>query len=444
MRLGAALMAMALAVSGTGEAVAGDLMAGVAQVDLTPPLSMKATLGGYGERANKPAVGIHDRILAKALVLSEGDKRFVLVTADTLAFPSAVKQAVLAKLADAGWKGDQIMLLPSHSHAAIEMNSINPMNLLKIPQIGLFQKELYDLTVANLVKVITDANRDLVPVTVGTASTTLQGWNRNRRKDSRAIDPELTVTRIDKAGGEPFAVLVNWTAHPTLMDAEDMMFSGGWPGHLQRTLTALIGGGVTAMYYNGAQGDQSPVPREAPVPSASTAPARMSNWERAERYGRELAIIAWRVWEKTRPSQSPVLAYRLEEVALPQAAVHPDFMKTGGTEYGLTPEIMTPILGTMFPKKTNIGYLRLGDLLIVGIPGEAAVELGLQIKQKVRQETGIPHAVIGGLANEWVSYILSPEEYDKGGYESSVSFYGRTLGPTIVDAAIRGAAGLAR
>jgi hypothetical protein len=437
-------MATTLAVSAVGEAIAGDLMAGIAQVDLTPPLSMKATLGGYGDRANKPAVGIHDRILAKALVLSEGDKRFVLVTADTLAFPSAVKRAVLARLADAGWKSDQVMLLPSHSHTAIEMNSINPMNLLKIPQIGLFQKELYDLTVANLVKVITEADRDLVPVAVGTTSIPLQGWNRNRRKDHQATDRELTVTRIDKVGGGPFAVLVNWTAHPTLMDAEDMMFSGGWPGHLQRTLTALIGGGVTAMFYNGAQGDQSPVPREDPVPSASTAPARMSNWERAERYGRELAIIVWRVWEKIQTSKSPTLAYRLEEVALPQPAVHPDFMKTGGAEYGLTPEIMSPILGTMFPRKTKIGYLRLGDLLIVGIPGEAAVELGMQIKQKVRQETGITHTVIGGLANEWVSYILSAEEYDKGGYESSVSFYGRTLGQTIVDAAIRGAADLGK
>ncbi|MDH7571412.1 MAG: hypothetical protein QHJ73_17695, partial [Armatimonadota bacterium] len=50
--------------------------------------------------------------------------------------------------------------------------------------------QLYELTVANLVKVITDASRDLVPVTAGTTSIQLQGWNRNRRKDNRATDPE--------------------------------------------------------------------------------------------------------------------------------------------------------------------------------------------------------------------------------------------------------------
>ena len=37
------------------------------------------------------------------------------------------------------------------------------------------------------------------------------------------------------AQGKPLAVLVNFTAHPTFMSGEDMLFSGDWPGHLQRT-----------------------------------------------------------------------------------------------------------------------------------------------------------------------------------------------------------------
>jgi hypothetical protein len=49
---------------------------------------------------------------------------------------------------------------------------------------------------------------------------------------------------------------------------------------------------------------------------------------------------------------------------------------------------------------------------------------------------------IGGLADEWVSYILPAEEYRKGGYEASVSFYGETLGDTIMDGLVRAANGL--
>ena len=42
----------------------------------------------------------------------------------------------------------------------------------------------------------------------------------------------------------------------------------------------------------------------------------------------------------------------------------------------------------------------------------------------------------------WISYMLAPDEYRKGGYEASVSFYGETLGPEIVRATIRAAAHL--
>ena len=432
-RSGVVLMAVAFLTVGSGRAPAADLMAGAARLDLTPPMSMKAVLGGYGERMSKPATGVHDRIFAKALVLSEGTKRFVLVTADVSGFPPAIKPAVLKALGEAGWEREQVLLLPSHSHTSISGHAINPKNVLKLPQVGLFQQELYDLTVANLAKVITQAGRKLEPVTVGTRSLRLKGWNRNRRRGNKATDEELTVTRIDKAGGKPFVVLVNWTAHPTFMDSHDMMFSGGWPGHLQRTLEALIGEGVTAMYYNGAEGDQSPVARRD---------SGRSNWEKAERYGRELALVVWREWAKTKTVRSPVLGYHLERVKLPKPAYHPDFMKTGGSEYGLTPEIMDTVLAVILPHRTAIAWFRLGDLLVTGIPGEMAAELGIGLKKRIRQQTGAKHAVIAGLANESIAYILSAEEYTKGGYESSVSFYGPTLGQTIVDAALRGASRL--
>ncbi len=426
-------MVTALMTVGSGEAAGADLTAGVARIDLTPPASMKATLGGYGARMNKPATGVHDRIFAKALVLSDGTKRFALVTADALGFPPPIKPAVLKALGEAGWDKQQVLFLPSHSHTSIDMTALNPKNVLKIPQLGLFHKEVYDLTVGNLAKVIAQGSEKLEPVTVGTTSIRLTGWNRNRRKDNKTTDEELTITRIDKADGKPLAVLVNWAAHPTFMGSRDMMFSGGWPGHLQRTLEALIGQGVTVMYYNGAQGDQSPVARRD---------SGKSNWEKAEHYGRELALVVWRAWGKIKTARSPVLAYHLERVKLPKSTYHPSFMETGGSEYGLSPEVMDTILMVLVPRWTAVGLLRLGDLAIVGIPGEMSAELGLSVKKQVAQQIGVKHAVIGGLGNEWISYILSADEYTKGGYEASVSFYGATLGQTLVDAAVRGAARL--
>jgi hypothetical protein len=61
----------------------------------------------------------------------------------------------------------------------------------------------------------------------------------------------------------------------------------------------------------------------------------------------------------------------------------------------------------------------------------------------VRAATGAEHAVIGGLCNEWISYILTAESYLKaGGYEASMSFYGPELGDRVMKAAVDGASGL--
>src|SRR5574340_7133 len=110
------LTCMTVLLLGLTEALGGELRAGVARVDLTPPLDIKATLGGYGARMSKPAVGVHDRVLGKALVLADGAERFALVTADVLAFPPGFEDAVAEALAGAGWTKDRILLLPSHSH----------------------------------------------------------------------------------------------------------------------------------------------------------------------------------------------------------------------------------------------------------------------------------------------------------------------------------------
>jgi len=390
---------------------------------------MKAALGGYGERMSKPAVGVHDKVWVKALVLVRGERKFALVTADVLAFPPPLKTAVMKRLSAEGWKDEQVMLLPSHTHTSFDLMALHPGNTFAIPQVGIFHKELFEHTANQLAQAIRDAGRTLRPVRAGSSTVSVADRNRNRRRGLTLHDTDLTVTRVDTTDGKPLAVLVNWTAHPTFMSEEDMLFSGDWPGHLQRTLEALIGQGVLAMYYNGAEGDQSPTP---PADAGS-------RWERAERYGRELGIEAWRVWDKIQPREVKEFGFHRETFTLPKTTWHPDFMKTGGAEYGLNETMMRGFLDALQPTQTHSTCLRLGDLVILGVPGEMATQLGQEIKVKARQLTGAKCPSIGGLADEWVSYILPADEYRKGGYEASMSFYGETLGSTMIEGVLRAA-----
>ena len=415
-------------VAASKVATSAELVAGASRVDLTPPMSMNAPLGGYGARMNRPAEGVHDRIFAKAVVLSDGERRFALVTCDMLGLAPPVKQEIIKRLGD-GWTAEQVLILPSHSHSAIEMNAINPNNTFGIPQIGIHDPELYDFTVNHFVDVIQRAADELQPVVIGTTSRDIPGWNRNRRKDSTLTDNEITITRIDTTDGKPLAALVNFTAHPTMMSEREMMFSGGWPGALQRTMEAAIGEGVTAMYYNGAQGDQTTIGRKTGGNSA---------WERSAQYGLELGLLAAEDWKSIKTHRDVAFDFHLQPIDLPESSWHPDFMSTGGAEYGLSEEILTELLPKMQPRQTTSGSLRLGDLLIIGIPGEMSAELGLNLKAQAKEITGAPHPVIGGLANEWISYILTAKAYNTGRYEASVSFYGETLGETITQGAITG------
>jgi hypothetical protein len=408
---------------------AAELRAGRARIDITPPLSLKPALGGYGDRMNQPATGVHDRIFAKALVLSDGGKKFALVTVDALGFAPPVKTAVLDRLAGKGWTADNLMLLASHSHTAIEMNALNPLNDFRVPQLGLHNPPLFELTMNRLAQVVADAEKELVPVAVGTSSIKLEGWNRNRRIPGGTTDPELTVARIDRLDGRPFAVFVNWTAHPTFMSEVDMWFSGDWPGHMQRTLESLIGDDVLAMYANGAEGDQSTVAR----PNSGE-----SHWERAERYGRDIGVAAWGVWQKISPAPRAAFGFWREEIELPKRQWHPNFRETGGKEYGMTEELLREMLPKLFPTRTASVSLRVGELVIVGIPGELAAKLGLEVKRRTGEITGTKHPIIGGLADEWISYILPIEQYNLGKYEASMSFYGPTLADVIVKGALAG------
>lgn len=395
------------------------LKGNAAEIIITPPLEMNYTLGGYGARMSKPAEGIHDDVKAKALIIEDGTKKFAIVTMDILGFPPNVKPMIANRLEGTGWTTENILLLPSHSHTSLEMFALNDKNIFGMPAIGIYQPELLDFVVAKLSELVIDAEKNLTEIKVGTGQLKLEGLNRNRRGDE-AVDRELTVTRVDDASSsKPLAVLVNWTAHPTIMDENDMWVSGGWPGYLQRELEDWIGNDVVAMYYNGAEGDQSVITRKGG-----------SHYEKAEYYGREIAKHAKQVYDEISPKENLVFKYIHQQISLPPAEAHPSFMETGGEEYQLDEEKISALLNQIFPVHTFTTTLQFGELMIVGAPGEMIAEIGLDIKSKLKA-SGVKYPVIGGLANEWISYVLTEEEYHQGGYETSVSFYGPTLGEVI-------------
>ena len=64
--------------------------------------------------------------------------------------------------------------------------------------------------------------------------------------------------------------------------------------------------------------------------------------------------------------------------------------------------------------RTFIQALRIGDAVLVGIPGEQFVQDGLRIKER----SPCPDTIIVNLANDAIGYIPTRKAYQEGGYQT--------------------------
>ncbi|MBI2933061.1 MAG: neutral/alkaline non-lysosomal ceramidase N-terminal domain-containing protein [Planctomycetes bacterium] len=361
------------------------LVAGVAAVDITP--DWQVPLGGYGARLGRLSQGTHDPIFAKALYLETPDARVVLVTTDLIGSLRNLRDAVRAELPP----DLHLILAASHTHSApgALIDTKHPMLLATV---GRFDPKLLAWLRERLLRVIGEAIQARAPATFSIGSSDVPEFCRSRRRDhyptgSAPVDPALGVIRIGPAQ------IVNYAAHPTVLDAGNMRISGDWPGALQRHLEVR---GVKAMFTNGAEGDVAP-----------RTPGGADDFDKCERMG---AALAERVWAVPLDESTGAVSMRYveHEVDLPAAPSFP------------------------WVKRTVLGVLRINDAAFVCVPGELSAELGLELKERYRR-LGYRHMWVLGLANDHLFYILSEDQYRKGGYERSMSFYGPRLGPWLVD-----------
>jgi hypothetical protein len=84
--------------------------------------------------------------------------------------------------------------------------------------------------------------------------------------------------------------------------------------------------------------------------------------------------------------------------------------------------------------RVELQALRIGDTLLVGLPGEILIELGLAIRQ--RAGLAPPHLFLISLANESIGYVCHRRAYEEGGYEPTSSRFTPGSGEALVDAAL--------
>lgn len=288
----------------------------------------------------------------------------------------------------------------------------------------------------------------------------------------RAVDPRVTVLTLVSAE-KPEAVIgiASFVAvHPTAMSAHTPIYSSDLFGVAatlaERSLSR--GGhsvpGVVAM-FNGTEGDVSPAWRTQDRSDAVALGTRLADavmrlvGRGSVLDGRILARFARVSMARACLSdEGAAVARPLPGVALLGGAedgrtfLHAWGWREGVTgrpipchgskrpaldrvlplpwPFSLTARVSTP---SSFPGSVPIGVYAIGPLAIATLPGEFTVTLGQRIERQIAGAiTPTPERVLLiGLANEYLSYFTTPEEYHLQHYEGASTMFGPGSGPLI-------------
>jgi len=283
----------------------GSLRAGVAKCDIT---------------MDDPAIGVHDRLYAKALALDDGDTRLVIVCVDAVAIGGIcdVNDAFLPRLrsrieTELGVPGGHVLVSATHTHP--------PGRIL------CDDRE----QVARTFDAVRAALDHLTPVRVGVGRGREDRIiiNRNLRlkggghwtirhtnpcpPDDRVealnrVDPEIGVLRIDRADGTPLAVLFNYACHP-LIGVPSRHVTANYPGFAANIIEETLGHGAMALFLQGAAGDVIEVLFKDPHRPMHSEPV-----------GAVLAQSTLRAYRAIHPRDGATLGVVSETIRLPRRA----------------------------------------------------------------------------------------------------------------------------
>src|SRR3954454_23194586 len=236
---------------------------------------------GLYAKTFEPSVGIHTRLLARAIVLRQGAQKYALAQADLGGLPYALVQEVASRIKPTGIDAQHILLSATHSHSSV--GAIWPADNNGYAFVGgdAFDPRVFDSTAQGIAEAIIAANSRLKPARVGFGTGDATGASSNRSfeafqrntdipKDlagqrAASVDPTVVVMRVDDAKGRPMALWSNFAVHPTSFGDGNLLFSGdnaGIPARLAEASIARASGRkharVVDVWTNGAQGDISP------------------------------------------------------------------------------------------------------------------------------------------------------------------------------------------
>lgn len=379
-------------------ASAADYRAGLARVDITPPIGHQ--MGGYAARKHG-STGLHDPLYATVLVVETDDNSVALVTCDLRSFVSTR----VGELAKRRFGIKNTLIDVSHTHSG--------------PLTWELHSPWYAEAEDKMVEAIGRAKAAEFPASLQISSGHIYlGFNRRKIVDgkgfmwwrnaeelpSHPLDPTVNILEIKDDTGKIRGVLVNYACHASVLGPQNYDYSADYPGAMKRYVESKIPGAM-ALFVQGGAGDINPYHDKEPV---------ATQFQAVEDMGQALGKYVVSILDsKPKIVTGPLLT--TSEVI--------------NVKNRWKPNENIPI-GWMAGEFGN-------SFCFAGFPGEPFVELQVTFRQKSECENAMLFGYSYSVGGAWAGYIPTILASVQGGYGAD---YNTTVevgtGERLVDRAV--------
>lgn len=392
-----------------------NFQAGAAQVNITPPVGVPQA--GYGGR-KQGSETVDDELFGKALVLDDGETKAAIITTDLIGLnPEFVAYLRDLVQAHTGIPPENIMACASHTHFG---PALKRLEYLPEAAVAGFDRSYVDNLVRLLAGVVHLAHDRRQPAHLGWGvgqAPQLMFNRRTKKADGKVTmswrmpppqeaaqlefgptDPEIGLLKVEGLDGQLLAALINFACHPVCGVDRMYAISADYPGYAMKVIEQIEGG--VCLFALGCAGNIVPIEREG----------RARKW-----IGTALGAEALKVLQRISTTDQMQLRVAKATVEIPLRLATEANGKTMAT--------------------TEIQAIRLGDLILMGLPGEVFVEIGLAIKAWAKQNLSASVFVLS-LCNDSLAYVPVASAYDEGGYEPEWTKLGRGSGEKLIQSAL--------
>ena len=275
----------------------------------------------------------------------------------------------------------------------------------------------------------------------GTVQTNPGIGNPDVIEPAGPTDPEVGVMVLRGTDSRTIGLLGNYALHYVGIPDDYTAISADYFGFFSTLIQRLRAESFVAALSNGSSGDINNLNVMGGVSP------RNDRYQHCERAGAVVASSALWAWNEAEFTGDAPLAGALGEVSLDPRppATEDELAKVREIEERLEAGEHVRMGERSFRRRvrrsekepptaqsTLVQALRVGDLAIVGAPGEFFVELGLEIKRRSPFE----QTMVLELANDSVGYIPTLRAFEEGAYEANSSRYEPGFGELIVETAV--------